>query len=111
MVLDEQTMRGVYMNGYDFWIAKYYITHSIIRAEERYKIILDENHMCEIADMILSGKAILKKRQSLARSIYKLKYEGKNLVVVFDFNQQLPVTILPHKALAKMSQYEELLAA
>ena len=95
------------MNGYDFRIAKCFITHSIIRAEERYKIILDENHMCEIADMILSGKGILKKRQSLARSIYKLKYEGRNLVVVFDFVQQLPVTILPHKALARMSQNEE----
>ena len=91
---------------YDTTIARYYVIHSIRRAHERYNVALTENQLCEIADIILSGKAILKKRSYKQRGIYKVNYNGRNFVVVFDRYQAIPVTFLPHKCLRDMQALE-----
>lgn len=88
----------------NYSISKSYVGHTIRRAKERYKLILTENQICEIADLILNGVGIWKKDSSRFRGIYKLHYMGKNLVVVFDRVELLPVTLLPHSALASMGQ-------
>jgi hypothetical protein len=91
---------------YNTFLARNYIIHSIRRAQERYQVSLSENQLCEISDLILSGKAVLKKRSYKQRDIYKVSYNGKNFVVVFDHAQALPVTFLPHKCLRDMQSLE-----
>ena len=86
------------MNYYNPQHAKAALSHSINRAYERYSIQLSELDIFKISDEVLSGNAVLK-RQSANRSIYKLKYLGKNFVLVFDFILMIVVTFLPHKSL------------
>ncbi len=88
---------------FDASIARSYVIHAIRRAVERYQVMLNENQLCEISDIILSGKATLKQRSYNQRNIYKVHYLGRNFVVVFDTVQLLPVTFLPHKALRRMA--------
>ena len=91
---------------YNSILAKFYVYHSICRAEERYQVRLSEYQICEISAIILSGKAVLKKHSYKKRDIYKVSYNSKNFVVVFDRIQELPVTFLPHKCLKGMQKLE-----
>lgn len=87
---------------FDATIARSYVIHAIRRAVERYQVMLNENQLCEISNLILSGRATLKRKSYNQRNIYKVNYLGRNFVVVFDTVQLLPVTFLPHKSLRKL---------
>ena len=91
---------------YNSNLAKIYVSHAIRRAQERYQVRLSENQLCEISAIILAGKATLKKHSYKKRDIYKVSYNSRNFVIVFDYNQELPVTFLPHKCLREMQKLE-----
>lgn len=74
------------------------LIHSLRRAYERYSIELTEFDIFKMSDLIIQGKAMLKKKLS-TRRMYKLNYKGKNFVLIFDLVLMVIVTFLPRKAL------------
>ena len=92
------------MSTFNYEMAKLYADHTIKRSRERYALVLNENQVCELGYLIMEGRGILKKICSATRSIYKINFKKKNLVVVFDKVQMLPVTVLPHKNLARYNK-------
>ena len=73
------------------------------RARERYKFVLNEFDVCEIALMICNGNGVLKANLQKGRKLVKLKYRGRMLPIVWDPFLQCPVTVLPHRALKSYS--------
>ena len=86
--------------NYDLIHTKAALSHSLRRAYERYSIELSEFDIFKMSDLVMSGKAQLK-RKSMNRSTFKLNYLGKNFVLVFDWVLMIVVTFLPHKVLRK----------
>ncbi len=78
--------------------AKNALRHSLKRAYERYSIDLSELDIFKMSELVLNGKAVCKDK-GRQRSIYKLKYMGKNFVLIFDYALMMIVTFLPHKVL------------
>jgi hypothetical protein len=74
------------------------LSHSLRRAYERYSIELSEFDIFKMSDLVMNGKAQLK-RKSMNRSTFKLNYLGGNFVLVFDWVLMIVVTFLPHKVL------------
>ncbi len=83
---------------YDLYHTRAALTHSLRRAYERYSIELSEFDIFKMSDLVMNGKALLKKKM-MNRSTFKLNYLGRNFVLVFDFVLMIVVTFLPHKAL------------
>ena len=88
--------------NYDLIHTKAALSHSLRRAYERYSIELSEFDIFKMSDLVMSGKAKLK-RKSMNRSTFKLNYLGKNFVLVFHWVLMIVVTFLPHKALRKFT--------
>jgi hypothetical protein len=78
------------------------LIHALRRAYERYKVELTEFDIFRMSDLILQGKAQQKQRMA-SRVAYKLNYQGKNFVLVFDLVLNIIVTFLPRKALKRWS--------
>ncbi len=77
------------------------IIHSLRRAYERYSIELTEFDIYRMSDLVIQGKALLKKKLA-TRMTYKLQYMGRNFVLIFDAVLMIIVTFLPHKALRQI---------
>ncbi len=69
--------------------------HAKRRAEERYGVTLNKHDYKEISKSIMRGEQAVLKRQSLARTIYLIDYQGQQLKAVYDKKRHQVVTFLP----------------
>ncbi len=93
---------------YNTILVNKFCTHALKRSHERCSIVLQEDDLYLIAELILMGRAQLKRLFPLKnRGLYKVKFKGHFLVVIFDFTQLCPVTFLKHCWLAKYSGFAQ----
>lgn len=66
--------------------------HAERRAIERFGVLLD---IPQAVKDIQSGKATFVERQSLRCTVWKITQQDKEMVVVYDKNRKMIVTVLP----------------
>ena len=70
------------------------------RSRERAGFEIGRAGQDEIVALIQKGKATFLRRQSLRVTLWRLVYNGAEIVVVYDANRKTVVTVLPGAAAA-----------
>ena len=87
--------------------AKHLKTHTYVRAAQRFGICLDEEKQSSIVADIQNGRGEFVERQSRYKTVWKVKFEGKILGVVYDRRFKSLVTIIPQTDSMYLSQNED----
>ena len=69
--------------------------HAQRRAFERYGVVMGKKQQDQICQLIRSDRCTLLKKQSNRVSIYKVKYEEVEFIVVYDKIRNSLATFLP----------------
>lgn len=72
--------------------------HAKQRALERYGIDLTRHKRQEIINKIQNGIAVLVRKQSHRVSIFSVKFEGQEVIVVYDRQRKTLASFLPIEA-------------
>lgn len=72
--------------------------HAKRRALERYGIDLNRHKRQEIINKIHNGIAVLVRKQSHRVSIFSVKFEGQEVIVVYDKQRKTLASFLPLEA-------------
>lgn len=69
--------------------------HVMRRARERFSIHLSESDYLAIVDLIQDNKGIFIERQSHRITVWLVKYNGTNMIAVYDKERGTIATVLP----------------
>jgi len=69
--------------------------HAYVRAAQRYGICLDEHDHQLIVERIQAGQCELIERQSLAKTVWRINYNGTVMGVVYDKRRKAIATLIP----------------
>ncbi len=69
--------------------------HAKVRAAERYQLRLTNQDLANIVGMIKNGKAIARIRISQSKSVRLVRYQQKDLVVIYSNKHNEIITVLP----------------
>ena len=75
--------------------AKSQVVHAQRRALERYGLNVNEKTNRQFVNMIQAGKATLLQKQSLRVAKYRIEFEEKTYIVIYDRKRKTIVTFLP----------------
>lgn len=69
--------------------------HAKRQAQRRYNVVLNTEDLAHLVNLIRDGQALFVARKSLRVSCWKVSFEGREMVVLYDKQRKAIVTFLP----------------